>query len=110
MNIVKAIQQRDITYEQYIFATLLALVMALLFSYAYFVNATVHSVVNREATEQKMSTVYSEVSDLEARYLARIETIDLSLARENGFQEISQSQVHFAQRISTGREVAQADQ
>lgn len=105
MNIAKKIKQIDITREQYVFFALAALVVGLLLSYAYFVNATVHSVVNREAIEQKMSSVYSEVSDLESRYLARIEDIDLSLARESGFQEVGE--VHFATRRSAASEIAQ---
>jgi len=105
-SITKSIQKISITRDQATFFTFAGLVFILLFTYAYFVNATVRSVVHREAMEDKMGTLHSDVSELEARYLAEIEHLDKKLAQQKGFTE---APVYFVERVSTGREVAQAE-
>jgi len=77
--------------------------VSLLFTYSYFVNATVLSVVGRKNAETEISLVSSQVSGMEAQYLSHVNELTLDLAYSRGFKE--KKNVVFAQRKSLARDI-----
>ena len=64
--------------------------------YIYFINQTVHYVVLRKDIESTIAGHNSNLSGLEASYMALQNNITHTYAKERGFVEVKQ--VHFASR------------
>lgn len=57
--------------------------------YIIILGTIVFNITERKTAESKIRTLSSEVSDLELGYLAKSNSIDLSLSYSMGFQEVS---------------------
>ena len=57
--------------------------------YIIILGTIVFNITERKTAESKIRTLSSEVSDLELSYLAKSNSIDLSLSYSMGFQEVS---------------------
>lgn len=79
------------------------LVVSLFFSvifYAYLVNQTVLNIVERENIQDEITTLNSRISELEFKYIALKNNINLEYAHSLGF--INAKNVKFASRKLSG--------
>ncbi|MFT5037144.1 MAG: uncharacterized membrane-anchored protein YitT (DUF2179 family) [Candidatus Azotimanducaceae bacterium] len=85
--------QRDRLYVAFAFSVLLSL-FAL---YMYFVSASVVHVVMREESQRKISTLHSEISSLEAKYIKAQHSVSSDIAKLSGY-------VSATEKVFIGRE------
>ena len=76
-------------YDRRIFWILAGLCIAAAFSYIYFLSFSVHAVIARRSGEATSEKLMTEIAQLESQYVALDKRIDLALAREEGFVEVS---------------------
>jgi len=57
----------------------------------FFINQTIHQVAKRVALEQELSERVATIAELEFKYIALSNTIDLTLAKSLGFEEAQPS-------------------
>ena len=86
----------DTNYEKMVLWSVSGIIVVLLFTYSYFVNASVLAVVERKNIEKEISLASSRSATLEHEYFAQSEKINISLAHSIGFYEPRAE--HFAQR------------
>ncbi|MEI7777304.1 MAG: hypothetical protein WCI52_01745 [bacterium] len=72
--------------------------LGLFLSYAFLVNEAIMNVVNRQKAEVQISKISSITSDLEAKYIALENGINLPLAYSKGFQDAKD--VTFITRVT----------
>jgi len=77
------------TNTKLIITALLVLVLCLSVLYGVFVRETVVNVVEREETEALIAELVSEIGELEFEYIEEKNTINIDLAYELGFRDIS---------------------
>lgn len=70
----------------WILGGLLALVLA---SYVYFLGVSVYAVIARKQAQLYTGKINSQISQLESQYVALDRNINLALAHERGFSDIS---------------------
>lgn len=75
--------------QKRLFYGLSALFVLTVILYAHFLNETVTNVVERQATQEKIAELSSEVSELEFAYIQKQNEITLRYARKLGFREVS---------------------
>lgn len=74
-------------YARALFFTLLSLVVALMFSYGYFLKSAAFAAAQWEDDQTSLSVLASDVSDLESRYFMRIQALGMNEARAIGLVE-----------------------
>lgn len=85
----------------------IAFVLGIIFSasfYVYSVNQTVFNTVERQKKESVISSLSSEVTSLEYKYISMKNAVTLDLAYEKGFKNAGELTV--ISRKSLGRSVA----
>lgn len=64
--------------------------IALLFvAYVYFISASIVNVVLRQEATVEIATIHSRISELEADYFSRKQSVDAQFATEEGFTALS---------------------
>lgn len=67
---------------------LTALLVSLIGIYGYFLQQTVHTVVDRSTVEKEIAQLRSEIGDAEQNFGANISTATLEKAKELGFERV----------------------
>ena len=75
-------------FEKRILVSLIVLIAFLAGMYGFLLSSSVVNVLIREETEQKIMVMYSNMSDIESKYLTQKNHITLSLAYKLGFTDI----------------------
>ena len=57
--------------------------------YVYFLGVSVFAVVERKGAEQRSASLTASIMSLESRYVTMSKRIDLALAHERGFVEVT---------------------
>ena len=96
--------------QKRIFYGLLVLLLVLFGLYGYFVSKSITNVLLREETEQDILAVNSDISELEFKYLDQKNMINLDLAYEWGFSDISDKTFVtrasvFTERLTVSNEI-----
>lgn len=87
-----SLQIRSISFynfEEKSFFTLIALLVVSVALYLYFISATILSVVDRTAALAEAKILDTKISELESEYMAFGSVIDLSGAKNLGYEEIA---------------------
>lgn len=74
-----------------IFWAQVALIVALISAYMYFVNKTVWNVVARQQVESSIVALNSKLSDMEFKYITAKSNITLQMAHQLGFQTVTKT-------------------
>ncbi len=77
---------------------LVGMIVALVFSYAYFVNAAIVNIVATKNMQVEISNLTSEVGNLEAQYLAAKSALSIDEAHVLGFVESHSDASYIAKR------------
>lgn len=77
---------------------LVGMIVALVFSYAYFVNGAIVNIVATKDMQVEISDLTSEVGNLEAQYLSAKSALSLDDARTLGFIESRADASYIAKR------------
>ncbi len=75
-------------YQKLFFWSMLSLLVVSLCSYVYFLNETVHNVVQRQQSGRHIAELGGGVGELESRYITLKDSITLDLASSLGFQTV----------------------
>ncbi|MDD5050429.1 MAG: hypothetical protein PHV93_01650 [Candidatus Pacebacteria bacterium] len=75
-------------YQKLLFASALLLLVGFVCSYVYFLNDTIHNVVERQKAETRIASIRGAVGELESRYIVLKDSITLDLASSLGFQTV----------------------
>lgn len=81
------IEQLHTDYGKFALWGACGVIMSLLFTYSYFLNASVWNVVERKNAEKEISIVGSRVALLEAEYFSETDNLTLATAKSLGFFE-----------------------
>lgn len=96
------IQEKVIHMERPITAWfLVGIALTLIFSYAYFVNASIMNIVQAKANQSQISTLVSSVGSLESTYLAGKSALTIESARAMGFVESKTDTTYIAKSSAT---------
>ena len=95
-HMIRALLQTH-TLQQKLTLCLLASAVILFGAYVYFVNTTVHHVVERKALDSTAGEQATRVSELEFDYMALKNSITLETAYAAGFQESPRT--HFIAKV-----------
>lgn len=95
-----------LSYERraQIFWLMISIIVCLAGVYCYAAMAIAHHVAERQDLEREITTLTVEQGDLEFTYLALQNKIDLSMAYQYGFQEVSKP-VYVSRVTDTSRGV-----
>ena len=77
------------THDRRIFWILALCIGAAISLYIYFLSVSVYAVIARKHAETLGARTSAHISELESHYVALDKTIDLALAHERGFSDIS---------------------
>jgi hypothetical protein len=77
-----------IALQRRIFWTFGVCILILFSFYGYFVSKSITNILLREEVEQEILIVNSNIGELEFAYLKQKDTVSLSFAYDNGFQDI----------------------
>ena len=93
------VQAKIETYERPVTAwAVLAVAVALVCAYAYFVNGAIASIVSAKAMQEEKSSLASAVGELEGRYLAAKSAVDLDYLIAMGFKQSPEETVYIAKK------------
>jgi hypothetical protein len=68
---------------------LIALILAVAFSYVYFANTAVRTLTALEKTKKQMQSLSIEVSEMESKRLAIENNVNIAMALQLGFVEVN---------------------
>ena len=86
---IKTVLAQFEEHDRRIFWGFVALLVMSLAVYVYFLSMSVYAVVERKGAESHSNKINSHLSQLETEYVALDKQIDLALAHERGFADIS---------------------
>jgi hypothetical protein len=89
---------------QKLFYSLVGTLIVVLCLYGYFLNETVHHIVERKDLEDNTALVATEVSQMESRYLAGKESLTLDYAYSHGFVAVNPDYIEQTDRALTLRD------
>lgn len=75
--------------EQRLFFAQVALLLALFAGYVYFISASIVNVVLRQEAMVEISNLHSAISEREAEYFTRKQSLDIAFAKSEGFTDLS---------------------
>ena len=76
--------------ERKLFFGALSLLLTVFASYVYFVSASIVHVVVRKEINHETTEMSSYVSELESTYISSKRSVDIVLAREYGFTDVTE--------------------
>lgn len=85
-------------FEKRAFAALVFIIFALIGFYGYFISKSIVNVIVREEIGKDAIAINSEISELESRYIALKDVINIEFAKQAGFENLSNK--HFVTRKS----------
>jgi len=85
--------------QQKLFWMLVSCIVVVVAFYFYIVGQTILSVVDRRTADSEITNTNSKISELESQYIALGQSIDSTLATNEGFQNISK--IEFVSRSNT---------
>jgi len=95
------VQEKVAYMERPVTAWVLAgMIAALVFSYAYFVNAAIVNIVATKSMQVEISNLTSEVGNLEAEYLAAKSALSIDEAHVLGLVQPGSNPSYIAKRPS----------
>lgn len=77
--------------------------------YVYFLGISVFAVIERKGAEQRAAKLSASIMSLESRYVSLSGRIDLTLAKERGFQEVDAPTYIDARKTDGGLSVRDTD-
>lgn len=86
---VKALLTQFAEHDRRIFWTLSTMAFVFLASYIYFLSISVYAVVSRRSAEAEASTLNAKIAQLESQYAVLDKNIDLAMAHDRGFVDIT---------------------
>lgn len=86
---IKTVLSQFEEHDRRIFWGFIALLVMSLTVYVYFLSMSVFAVVERKGAESRSNKINSHMSMLESEYVTLDKHIDLALAHERGFADIS---------------------
>ena len=86
---IKTVLSQFEEYDRRIFWGFVTLLSVSLAVYVYFLSMSVFAVIERKGAESRSSKINSHMSSLESQYVTLDKHIDLALAHERGFADIS---------------------
>ena len=84
------VRKNSIPKEKIIFAVLCSLLVGLIFSYMYFLSATVLHVVMRTEIDQEIRLIGSDISELESKFIVAQHKVSADIASLQGYTQASQ--------------------
>ena len=94
------------SFQQKLFWMLISCIVLVAALYFYVVGKTILNVVGRSAAEAQITNINSDISDLEARYIALGQSVNADLAVNEGFQNISKIEYVSRSNVLTMRDDA----
>lgn len=88
-NMVKSVLLQFEEHDRRIFWIFVVFFVFSLSLYIYFLGVSVFAVIERKGAEQRSASITANVMSLESRYVEMSKKIDLALAHERGFVEIT---------------------
>lgn len=86
---IKTVLSQFEEHDRRIFWGFVSLLVMSLAVYVYFLSMSVFAVIERKGAESKSNKINSHMSMLESEYVTLDKNIDLALAHERGFADIS---------------------
>jgi hypothetical protein len=86
---IKSLVNQFEVHDRRIFWVVASLLGCAIFSYLYFLGASISSVILRKHTEIEISASMSRISELETTYVELDKAITLARAHEDGFVDVA---------------------
>ena len=86
-------------FEQKIFWALAILIGLTFAFYVYIIQSTIVRIVERKTAEVQIRDTESEIADLESKVTGLGKEMDITLAEQMGYREISK--INYVSRVST---------
>ena len=85
-----------------IFWTLSSVLMLLVLTYGYMLNATILNVVARQKSQNDIASLSSDIGNLETSYIALQNNVNIDLAYSMGFKDVSNPQFLYRNSSAIG--------
>ena len=92
-----------LSFKKRTFWVLVVSISVLLVLYGYFVSRSIVNVVLREEVEHGLTEATTRLGDLEFQYLSKKDSVNLALAYELGFRNITQKKFVSRRPLLGGR-------
>lgn len=76
-------------FERSMFATLVFVILILILLYGYFISKSIVNVVVREEISRDAIAIGSSISELEFKYIAHKNSINIEFAKSAGYKELA---------------------